>query len=70
MVDPTLQGQYTKKDLIQVAAIAAMCVQTEADYRPLMTDVVQSLVTLVKTYSSSCPANSFRSYNQTVSPRS
>lgn len=70
MVDPTLQGQYTKKDLIQVAAIAAMCVQTEADYRPLMTDVVQSLVPLVKTYSSSCPANSFRSYNQTVSPRS
>ncbi|KAK6804920.1 hypothetical protein RDI58_002704 [Solanum bulbocastanum] len=70
MVDPTLQGQYTKKDLIQVAAIAAMCVQTEADYRPLMTDVVQSLVPLVKTYYSSCPANSFRSYNQTVSPRS
>ncbi|XP_059312080.1 probable serine/threonine-protein kinase PBL7 [Lycium ferocissimum] len=61
MVDPTLEGQYTKKDLIQVAAIGAMCVQTEADYRPLMTDVVQSLVPLVKTYSSSCPSNSFRS---------
>lgn len=70
MVDPTLQGQYTKKDLIQVAAIAAMCVQTEADYRPLMTDVVQSLVPLVQTYSSSCSANSFRSYNHTASPRS
>lgn len=56
--------------LKQVAAIAAMCVQTEADYRPLMTDVVQSLVPLVKTYSSSCPANLFRSCNQTVSPRS
>ncbi|XP_009768138.1 putative serine/threonine-protein kinase PBL7 [Nicotiana tabacum] len=69
MVDPTLEGQYTKKDLIQVAAIAAMCVQTEADYRPLMTDVVQSLIPLVKTYSSSCPSNSFRC-NQTVSPRS
>jgi hypothetical protein len=26
----------------QVAAIAAVCVQPEADYRPLMTDVVQS----------------------------
>jgi hypothetical protein len=25
-----------------------MCVQPEADYRPLMTDVVQSLVPLVK----------------------
>nr|GMD45300.1 probable serine/threonine-protein kinase PBL7 [Ipomoea batatas] len=63
MVDPALKGQYSLKDLIQVAAIAAMCVQTEADYRPLMTDVVQSLVPLIKTQSSSCPA-SFR-YNQT-----
>ncbi|KAJ7525461.1 hypothetical protein O6H91_17G052400 [Diphasiastrum complanatum] len=48
MVDPTLDGQYSMKELIQVAAIAAMCVQPEADYRPLMTDVVQSLVPLVK----------------------
>ncbi|KAL4377237.1 hypothetical protein GQ457_02G035900 [Hibiscus cannabinus] len=48
MVDPTIQGQYSKKDLIQVAAIAAMCVQPEADYRPLMVDVVQSLIPLVK----------------------
>ncbi|CAK9134000.1 unnamed protein product [Ilex paraguariensis] len=46
MVDPAIQGQYSKKDLIQVAAIAAMCVQTEPDYRPLMTDVVQSLIPL------------------------
>ncbi|KAJ1387457.1 Serine-threonine/tyrosine-protein kinase, catalytic domain [Sesbania bispinosa] len=43
MVDPALRGQYSKKDLIQIAAIAAMCIQPEADYRPLMTDVVQSL---------------------------
>ncbi|KAH7306370.1 hypothetical protein KP509_22G008000 [Ceratopteris richardii] len=48
MVDPVLEGQYAMKDLIQVAAIAAMCVQPEADYRPLMTDVVQSLIPLVK----------------------
>ncbi|KAJ7560841.1 hypothetical protein O6H91_03G002000 [Diphasiastrum complanatum] len=48
MVDPVLHGQYTMKELIQVAAIAAMCVQSEADYRPLITDVVQSLVPLVK----------------------
>lgn len=33
---------------LQVAAIAAVCVQSEADYRPLITDVVQSLVPLVK----------------------
>ncbi|XP_038878628.1 probable serine/threonine-protein kinase PBL7 isoform X1 [Benincasa hispida] len=53
MIDPAIQGKYSKKDLIQVAAIAAMCVQPEADYRPLMTDVVQSLVPLVKSPSSS-----------------
>ncbi|XP_022970850.1 probable serine/threonine-protein kinase PBL7 isoform X1 [Cucurbita maxima] len=53
MIDPAIQGKYSKKDLIQVAAIAAMCVQPEADYRPLMTDVMQSLVPLVKNPSSS-----------------
>ncbi|KAL8166591.1 hypothetical protein V2J09_008090 [Rumex salicifolius] len=50
MVDPDLRGQYSKKDLIQIAAIAAVCVQAEADYRPLMTDVVQSLIPLVKNF--------------------
>ncbi|KAM7508425.1 hypothetical protein LguiA_018878 [Lonicera macranthoides] len=63
MVDPALHGQFSKKDLIQIAAIAAMCVQTEADYRPLMTDVVQSLVPLVKNLSTTCPSSSFR-FNQ------
>ncbi|KAA3486374.1 serine/threonine-protein kinase CDL1-like [Gossypium australe] len=53
MVDPAIQGQYSKKDLIQVAAIAAMCVQPEADYRPLMVDVVQSLIPIVKNFNSS-----------------
>ncbi|XP_057512060.1 probable serine/threonine-protein kinase PBL7 [Actinidia eriantha] len=69
MVDPLLQGQYSKKDLIQVAAIASMCVQAEADYRPLMTDVVQSLIPLVKNLPSTCPSNSLR-FSQTVSPKS
>lgn len=53
MVDPVLRGQYTLKELIQVAAIAKMCIQPEADYRPFMTDVVQSLVPLVRLRSSS-----------------
>ncbi|KAK4753205.1 hypothetical protein SAY87_022003 [Trapa incisa] len=59
MVDPALNGQYSMKELIQVAAIAAVCVQEEADYRPLMTDVVQSLIPLVKNYSASS-SNSLR----------
>uniref|UniRef100_A0A2P2JRS6 Protein kinase domain-containing protein n=3 Tax=Rhizophora mucronata TaxID=61149 RepID=A0A2P2JRS6_RHIMU len=67
MVDPTLKGQYSKKDLIQVAAIAAMCVQPEADYRPLMTDVVQSLVPLVKNLTSVSTSSSSRFQNQTAS---
>lgn len=33
----------------QVAAIAVMCIQTKAEYRPLMTDVVQSLIPIAKT---------------------
>ncbi|OAY84396.1 Serine/threonine-protein kinase CDG1 [Ananas comosus] len=48
IMDPALEGQYSMKDAVQVAAIAAMCVQPEGDYRPLMADVVQSLVPLVK----------------------
>lgn len=47
-MDPALEGQYSMKEVIQVSAIAAMCIQPEADYRPLMADVVQSLVPLVK----------------------
>ncbi|KAJ9541167.1 hypothetical protein OSB04_027673 [Centaurea solstitialis] len=69
MVDPTLQGQLSRKDLIQVAAIAAMCVQTEADYRPLMTDVVQSLIPIVHNLSSGSTSGSFR-FSKRVSPRS
>lgn len=57
-MDPAIEGQYSRKEVIQVAAIAAMCVQPEADYRPLMADIVQSLVPLVKQNKSSKPATS------------
>ncbi|KAI3775863.1 hypothetical protein L1987_45619 [Smallanthus sonchifolius] len=69
MVDPNLHGQFSRKDLIQVAAIAAMCVQTAADYRPLMTDVVQSLIPIVHNISFGCSTSSFR-FSKRVSPRS
>ncbi|CAN6333180.1 unnamed protein product [Urochloa humidicola] len=62
MVDPALKGQFALKDLIQVAAIAAMCVQTKAEYRPLMTDVVQSLIPIAKpTPAMSCSSTPLRS---------
>uniref|UniRef100_J3M6X7 Protein kinase domain-containing protein n=1 Tax=Oryza brachyantha TaxID=4533 RepID=J3M6X7_ORYBR len=60
MVDPALIGQFSLKDLIQVAAITAMCIQTKADYRPLMTDVVQSLIPIVKTPLMSCTSTPLR----------
>ncbi|ESQ29769.1 hypothetical protein EUTSA_v100241521mg, partial [Eutrema salsugineum] len=50
-----------------VAAIAAMCVQPEADYRPLMTDVVQSLIPLVKTYNQSSVSSRVHSRRESLS---
>ncbi|KNA12014.1 hypothetical protein SOVF_129650 [Spinacia oleracea] len=69
MIDPSLKGQYSQKDIIQIAAIAAVCVQVEPDYRPLMTDVVQSLIPLVKNLSS-VPSTSSRCLTNLVSPKS
>ncbi|KAK3137282.1 hypothetical protein QOZ80_5BG0450290 [Eleusine coracana subsp. coracana] len=57
ILDPGLEGQYSLKDAVQVAAIAAMCIQPEADYRPLMADVVQSLVPIVKSRSTQRTCN-------------
>ncbi|KAI4370261.1 hypothetical protein MLD38_018628 [Melastoma candidum] len=51
---------YPKKELIQVAAIAAVCMQPEADYRPLMVDIVQSLIPLVRNYVSLSSSPSMR----------
>ncbi|CAN1351973.1 Receptor-like cytoplasmic kinase 185 [Linum perenne] len=59
IMDPALEGQYSMKEVVQVAAIAAMCVQSEADYRPLMADVVQSLVPLVRSTSKLSACSSF-----------
>ncbi|XP_052208641.1 probable serine/threonine-protein kinase PBL7 [Diospyros lotus] len=67
IMDPALEGQYSMKEVIQVAAIAAMCVQPEADYRPLMADVVQSLVPLVKHLRSTSEAAGCSSLHATQS---
>lgn len=68
IMDPALEGQHSLKEVIQVAAIAAMCVQPEADYRPLMADVVQSLVPLVKTHRLSTKVGNSSSFHLTKSP--
>lgn len=67
-MDPALKGQYSMKEAIQVAAIAAMCVQPEADYRPLMADVVQSLVPLVKLHRSTSTISGSSSLHAPKSP--
>lgn len=68
IMDPALEGQYSMKEVIQVAAIATMCVQPEADYRPLMADVVQSLVPLVKIHRSTSKVGKCSSLHATKSP--
>lgn len=68
IMDPALEGQYSMKEVVQIAAIAAMCVQAEADYRPLMADVVQSLVPLVKHHRTTSRAGSCSSFHVMQSP--
>ncbi|CAD5316034.1 unnamed protein product [Arabidopsis thaliana] len=48
IVDPNLEGNYPVKGLHQALAIAAMCLQEEAETRPLMGDVVTALEFLAK----------------------
>ncbi|KAG2688254.1 hypothetical protein I3760_09G086500 [Carya illinoinensis] len=48
MADPLLRGRYPVKGLYQALAVAAMCLQKEADTRPLIGDVVTALEYLSK----------------------
>ncbi|XP_022724090.1 probable serine/threonine-protein kinase PBL23 [Durio zibethinus] len=43
MADPLLEEKYPVKGLYQALAVAAMCLQEEADNRPLIGDVVTAL---------------------------
>ncbi|KAK7412658.1 hypothetical protein VNO78_04189 [Psophocarpus tetragonolobus] len=46
MADPLLKGKFPVKGLFQALAVAAMCLQEEADTRPYMDDVVTALTHL------------------------
>ncbi|KAL3521918.1 hypothetical protein ACH5RR_014752 [Cinchona calisaya] len=48
MVDPALNGMYPAKSLSRFADIIALCVQLEPEFRPPMSEVVQSLVRLMQ----------------------
>ncbi|XP_077236719.1 putative receptor-like protein kinase At1g80640 [Tasmannia lanceolata] len=47
IVDPVIRNKMDLKHLFQVAAVAVLCVQPEPSYRPLITDVLHSLIPLV-----------------------
>ncbi|GMJ07754.1 hypothetical protein like AT2G25220 [Hibiscus trionum] len=49
IVDPVIKNTMDLKHLYQVAAVAVLCVQPEPSYRPLITDVLHSLIPLVPT---------------------
>ncbi|CAK9212711.1 unnamed protein product [Sphagnum troendelagicum] len=47
IMDPCLHDTVNLKHLYQVGAVVKLCLQSEPSYRPLITDVIQSLVPLV-----------------------
>ncbi|KAH1066568.1 hypothetical protein J1N35_031555 [Gossypium stocksii] len=47
LVDPVIKDTMDLKHLYQVAAVAVLCIQPEPSYRPLITDVLHSLIPLV-----------------------
>ncbi|MFS7943129.1 putative protein kinase RLK-Pelle-RLCK-VIII family [Helianthus anomalus] len=46
-VDPSLNNDYPPKAIAKLAAVAALCVQYEADFRPSLTIVVKALQPLL-----------------------
>ncbi|KAH7660809.1 Non-specific serine/threonine protein kinase protein [Dioscorea alata] len=46
-VDPKLNNEYPPKAVAKLAAVAALCVQYEANFRPNMTIVVKALQPLL-----------------------
>ncbi|KAL3835053.1 hypothetical protein ACJIZ3_009789 [Penstemon smallii] len=55
-VDPKLKGEYPPKAVAKLAAVAALCVQYESEFRPNMSIVVKALQPLLKTAAPPPPA--------------
>ncbi|VFQ60386.1 unnamed protein product [Cuscuta campestris] len=53
MVDPLLEGQYSVRCLHHAVAITAMCLQEQANFRPLISDIAVALEYLVSQAESS-----------------
>lgn len=48
MVDPELHGIYPAKSLSRFADIISLCIQTEPEFRPPMSEVVQALLRMMQ----------------------
>ncbi|XP_039020108.1 probable serine/threonine-protein kinase PBL23 [Hibiscus syriacus] len=48
MADPLLEGNYPLKGLCQALAVAAMCLQEDAETRPLIADVIMAIEYLAR----------------------
>ncbi|CAH2051113.1 unnamed protein product [Thlaspi arvense] len=48
MVDPSLKGDYPAKSLSHFADVISRCVQSEPEFRPLMSEVVQDLSDMIQ----------------------
>ncbi|CAL4976533.1 unnamed protein product [Urochloa decumbens] len=57
-VDPRLDGEYPPKAVAKMAAVAALCVQYEGDFRPNMSIVVKALNPLLHSRSGNRPSSS------------
>ncbi|PUZ56929.1 hypothetical protein GQ55_5G386100 [Panicum hallii var. hallii] len=55
-VDPRLDGEYPPKAVAKMAAVAALCVQYEGDFRPNMSIVVKALSPLLHSRSGNRPS--------------
>ncbi|KAL6614004.1 hypothetical protein ACP70R_036274 [Stipagrostis hirtigluma subsp. patula] len=55
-VDPRLMGEYPPKGIAKLAAVAALCVQYEAEFRPNMSIVVKALSPLLVNKQTPAPA--------------
>lgn len=56
-VDPKLKGEYPPKGVAKLAAVAALCVQYEAEFRPNMSIVVKALQPLLKSPPPAAPVS-------------
>ncbi|KAJ0762802.1 putative protein kinase-like domain superfamily [Helianthus annuus] len=48
MVDPSLRAACSSKSLSRFADIISLCVQPEPEFRPPMSEIVQSLLHMIQ----------------------